>query len=511
MINASKQPILTAKQMHKADQFTIDHNHISAAKLMEYAGHALAAASNKHKLDGGRFVFMIGSGNNGGDGLVAARLLRNKQVPVTVIPLFPLDKLHGEIAHQLELARKAGVKIRPATSANDLPQLDAWLKRAVIVVDAIFGTGLTRPITGWVAEAIVHINKVHCPILAVDIPSGIHADTGQVLGAAIQANVTLPIAAYKWGHWLRQGKQHSGLMLTPASIGITPTTLQQMLADYPITAVASLLIDKHHIQAAFPPRATDAHKQIWGHLWVFGGSMGYTGAPRLAAKGAQAVGTGLVSIACPTDVYPIIAASSLETMVHPQEQAIWQLADVIVAGPGWGKTQQTTLTTILNTNTAVLLDADALNMLATDETLQTILIKRTALTVLTPHPGEAARLLGITSADVQQDRLASILNLVAKYNTWVVLKGEHTLVASPSKQIWLNPFGSVNLAVAGTGDVLSGMIGGLLATGLNPETAIPAAVGLHGLAGEQQGWHKAGQLEHIIAMHAQKLRQANQS
>lgn len=506
MPKQGEKAILTSEQMRMADQYIMDYDGLSVADLMERAGQAMSAASNKYKRDGGRIVIVVGTGNNAGDGFVAARLLRKQQIPVTVIPLLPLNNVAVHIDDQINLAKEAGVKIRPALTASDLPQLEAWLSRAVLVVDAIFGTGLTRPIAGWLLQAIEAMNKAHCPVLAIDIASGIDANSGEVMGAAIQADITLPIAAYKWGHWLQQGREHSGLILAPASIGIRAETICQMFVDCPTPAVKSQLIDINMMQKALPKRCNESFKQTFGHLWVFAGSIGYTGAAKLVAMGAQAVGTGLASIACSNDIYPILAASSLEVMVHPQEHAPWQQANAIVVGPGWGKNQQATFTEVLESNATVVVDADALNMLAEDDALCGLVKARNAQTVLTPHAGEAGRLLGKAAAEIQKNRLASALELVDKYQAWVVLKGAQTLIVSPQKYVWLNPFGSANLATAGTGDVLAGVMGGLLAGGVTPEVAIPAAVALHGLAGEQKGWYRAGQLVDLIAAEVQCMR-----
>lgn len=500
------KPILTTKQMLKAEQYTIDNDGISNTQLMELAGSAVARAANQLKLDGGRIVIVVGKGNNAGDGFVAGRLLRQKHIPVTIIPLFPMTQLKGLVTKQAELAAEAGAKIRPATSTEESDYLRGWLKRAVIIVDAIFGTGLTRPLTGWAAEAVNIINLAERPILSIDIASGIESDSGEILGSAIRADATLPISAYKWGHWLQQGRQYGGNILSPANIGVLEETLFNMIDTYPDTTKQSRLINKELIKKALPKRPAQSHKKTFGHLWIFGGSIGYTGAPKLTAMGSQAVGTGLVSIACPTETYPVLASSALEIMVHPQEHTHWLKANAIVAGPGWGGEQRKKLNEILLSKIPVVLDADALNMLATDETVQHQLKQRSSLTVLTPHPGEAGRLLDVSPAEIQQNRLTSSLKLVDKYHTWVVLKGAQTLVVSPDKEVWLNPYGSANLAVGGTGDVLAGVIGGMLASGLSAEIVIPAAVALHGLAGEENSWHRAGQLEGIISNQVQQLR-----
>ncbi len=493
------KPILTAEQMRMAEQKTMQDTGITSLELMERAGQAIARESHKHKLDSGRMVIVVGAGNNGGDGFVAARLLRKDQVPITVIPLIPLEDMKGDLKYQADLAMQSGVKVRPMVSSDDAEKFASWLKRAVLVVDAIFGIGVNKPITGWISQAIELMNQAHCPTLSVDIASGIHADSGEIMGAAVHADVTLPIAAYKWGHWLKDGKQQDCKMITPAPIGIRKTTMMEMIQAHPFIAEQSLLNDEGIIAEAFPSRPVDAYKQACGHLWIFGGSQGYTGAPSLVAKGAQAVRTGVVSLAVPDDVYPIVAAASLETMVHPESIAPWKKHHAIVAGPGWSDEQTALLNTILGSAKPLVLDANALNLISRDEELQETLRQRQALSLLTPHPGEAARLLGISIAEVQADRIKTALDLVDKLNVWVVLKGARSVVVSPDKHLWLNPYGSANLATAGTGDVLAGVIGGLLAQGIDPDIAIPAGVALHSISGEQSGWHKAGQLEDIIA------------
>jgi len=495
----SSDLILTNAQMRMADQITIEKGDLSGIGLMQRAGAAIAQSLIRCSRDGGRVVVVGGPGNNGGDGFMAASLLRRKHIPVTVIPLVPLDEIKGDAAAMLDICRRAGVKIRPATTNDDLAKLKVWLSRSVIIVDAIFGTGLTRPLDGWFAEVVAAINESDRDVFAVDIASGIHGDSGEVLGIAVEADFTLPISACKWGHWLNDGYHYAGTLLPSAPIGISDETLKEVQADCSTPVCYARIVDRRLVRQAFPPRKEDSHKGDFGELWIFGGSQGYTGAPRLAAKGAQAIGTGLISIACPRDVYPILASSTLEVMVHPQQDAPWQRADAVVAGPGWGRESSKELAELLSAGTTLVLDADALNMLADDTKLASILQSRGSMTVLTPHPGEAGRLLGVATGEIQQDRLAAALALVNRYKAWVVLKGAQTLVVSPEQHVWLTSFGSSRLAVAGTGDVLSGLIGGLLARGIAPDVALPAAVGLHALAGEEREWHRAGQMEMVVA------------
>ncbi len=488
--------IMVAEQIRWADQQTIAEG-TPGGVLMERAGRALAKAVLRYRPDSGRIVIVVGSGNNGGDGYAAARVLAGQNMKVTVVSLADPDGLKGDAAEHAGLARQAGVKVRFCEEDGEL--LSHWLARAVLIVDAIFGTGLARPLEGRMKEGVERINTSGRPVLSVDMPSGIHSDTGEVMGVAVQADWTLPIAVTKWGHWLGAGRDFTADLLSPVDIGISESSIRAAYAAVPNGVAEAVVIDEAMTKSAFQDHPRDTHKTGFGHVWVFGGSKGYTGAPRLTAMGAMSIHAGLVSIACEASVYPVIAASCLEAMAHPQETAPWQSAHVIVAGPGWGMHQQSMLQDILAAHIPLVLDADALNMLAGDNALKELAGKRSATTVFTPHPGEAARLLGCSADEVQQDRPGSALRLAESLGGWVVLKGSESLVVSPESRMWLCPFGSNRLATAGTGDVLAGVIGGLLGQGIQPSDSIPAAVGLHAMAGEQSGWYRAGQLPERIA------------
>jgi len=252
-------------------------------------------------------------------------------------------------------------------------------------------------------------------------------------------------------------------------------------------------------------RSEAAHKNSFGHTWIFAGSVGYTGAPSLAAQGAMCVDVGLVSIACPRHIWPILAAQNLEAMVHPDHHAPWQSADAILAGPGWGMQQSERLHQLIEHRAPLVLDADALNMVARHPSLSNAVLHRPFPTVLTPHAGEAARLLSTTPHTIQQQRTIAIQALVEKFQCTVVLKGAGTLTASPQQPIRQCFRGSPRLARAGTGDVLAGMIAGLLAQAhagqskLHPQTWAEQAVVLHARAGEEPHWYRAGQLPSLIA------------
>jgi len=516
----SETRILTAAQMRWADEETIRLG-TSASALMDRAGKTLAATVLERMPDYGRVVIVAGKGNNGGDGFAAAYYLRQRRLPVTIVSLVAQDELNAVCREYADRARLAGAKIRHADGDGGVDELSRWLLRAVLVVDAMFGIGLNRDLSPAMIDVITRINQTDRPVLSVDIASGLCADTGAVLGAVVQADFTLPIAASKWGHWLAEGRDYTGRLLSVADIGISETTIEQSWQHHGADAHggfcvhSTCLIHDGFLVKAWPKRSRLTHKGSYGHVAVFGGSVGRTGAPQLAGLGAYAAGSGLVSLICPDEVWPVVAAANLEVMCQPQSAACWQHVDAIVAGPGWGTGQEELLQTLLASNKPLLLDADALNMIASNADLQEQLSARgehdDAITVLTPHPGEAARLLGRSNDDVQRCRKECVLALTTRYRCWVVLKGAETLVSSPSGDIYLNPFGSAQLAIAGSGDVLAGMIGTQLAKHVDSSVdlgvLISAAVALHGKAGECRGWYLAGELAKQVADLRQHIEQ----
>jgi len=492
--------------MQWADLRTMER--IASHELMGRAGRAVAEAVLACRPDAGRVVIVTGPGNNGGDGLAAACWLRRRNLPVTVVMLVDGEALRGDARWWFERAREQGVKLR--SCADSVAELDRWLARAMLVVDCMFGTGLTRALEGRFAEAVARINAVDRVVLSVDLPSGIDSDRGDVLGAAVRADFTLPIAAHKWGHWLGAGPEHAGCMLPVAEIGIDEDTIRAAFAACDEGMKGAYLIERATLAQVWPPRPRDAHKGMFGHVWVFGGSVGLTGAPRLAGLGALAAGAGLASLVCPDPVWPVVAGGALELMVHPESSQAWQQPaariDALVAGPGWGKQQGALLETLLTRPEPLVLDADALNMLAVTPALQQSLRARSGVSVLTPHPGEAARLLDVDTGAIQRDRRQAAMALAERFDAWVVLKGRGTLIASPAGELWLCPYGAPQLAVAGSGDVLAGVIAACIARdGQTLARRLGAAVALHALAGEQEGWWLAGGLADRIARLRQRL------
>lgn len=508
--------ILTAAQMRMADEVAIASG-ISGFDLMDRAGRAVAGVVLKNMPDYGRVLILAGPGKNGGDGFAAAHHLRKYRIQVTVVSLVPVASITGDSKAHVVLAISSGVKIREATSVDDICEVERWLSRAVVIVDGMFGTGLSRPLDGLMAETVARINRCDRPVISIDIASGICADTGAVLGAAVNTTITLPIAASKWGHWLAEGRDYTGLLLAAADIGISDEIIQSCWhascdcedVDNCFCVNSTCLINNAYLRAAWPPRPRLSHKGFFGHVWVFGGSVGYTGAPQLAGLGAYAAGAGLASIACPDAVWPVIASANLEVMAHPESCTAWQRADAIVVGPGWGPERGSLLGALLASDKPMVIDADALNTIAANPALQEKVATRSILTVMTPHPGEAARLLGCDVGEVQDDRKQAVLRLVNRYSCWVVLKGSETLVASPERDIYLNPFGSPHLAVAGSGDVLAGMLGAQLARrkgdGATLAELISSTVALHAKAGAKGGWYLAGELAKLVSDMRQKL------
>ncbi len=493
-------PILTSKQMAWADGHSIEEFGVPGQALMTQAGSCLARAIIPRLDDTvkSRLLIVAGPGNNGGDGFAATRWLMKRKMNIQIIFLGRLADLKGDAATHAAEAAEKDIEIIECPNIETLVGWQDSFVNTSMIIDAMFGTGLKRPLIGVMAEAVKIINASTVPVLSVDIASGIDGDSGRILGAAIRARWTLPIAAYKWGHWLNEGREYAGDILAPARIGISDEIIAQSMQEQAGLINRAQLVDRKTISESFPDRPRRSHKKDYGHAWIFGGCQGYTGAPRLAAGGAFAVGSGLVSIACPENIYSVVAASSLEAMVHPQQSAPWHSADSVLAGPGWGTEEQSLLGQLLQSDIPLVLDADALNILAKDQELIDTLVGRESLSVLTPHPGEAARLLGASAVEVQSDRMASALALADKFGCWTVLKGAETLVVSPERYAWVCPFGTPRLATAGTGDVLSGMITGLLGQKQAPEKALPAAVALHALAGEQDGWHLAGDLPAMV-------------
>ena len=465
--------LLRAQAMAALDRRTIEELGIPGPVLMESAAWACVRALLRRWPDrvSGGVLCVCGPGNNGGDGLAIARRLHLRGIPVRAVLPGGRERLSPDAAAQLRLAEACGV---PLTA--DLGPVDEAL-----IVDALFGTGLDRDLGGPLAQAVDAMQQVGRPILSVDIPSGISGTTGQVQGRAVRADCTVTFAALKLGHFTEPGRQHAGHLIR-ADIGIPAERWPDLCAD----AVRLLGPGCLALVSLGPPAA---HKGSFGHLLVVAGSPGKLGAARLTAEAALRAGAGLVTLALsgdrPPGLRPEIMTERLPSSVdgrlgHSAVRAIAALLatrDALAIGPGLGTTPSTreAVAEILGGCAGpAVVDADALNALAP---LTAPLSGGPR--VLTPHPGELRRLL----PDLPGRRLEQVRRLAEASGAVALLKGAGTLVARPDGTAWLNPTGHPGMATAGSGDVLTGVIGALLARGLSPESAACAGAWWHGSVG----------------------------
>lgn len=485
--------LVSAEEMRALDRLTIEGG-TPGHVLMERAGSgatkALLELFPHMRRKGRRALICAGKGNNGGDGFVIARLLRNRGVRTDVVLFGRADDVTGDAARNLRAYRRGRAKLHEVTGDNGLDSLVDCLEDAEIVIDAIFGTGLSADVRGAQAAAIELINAAGVPVFAVDIPSGLHADTGLPLGNAIQAEATATFGFAKIGQILYPGASHCG-ELAVVDIGISSAATT---ARPPTTE----LLDLDAVARLVPTRQPDAHKGDCGHLLVIAGSFGKTGAAQLVTRAALRVGAGLVTVVGPSSLYPIYAAGVLEAMtdVLPDRdgrilfdpQRLREMVagkSAVVIGPGIGthdEAGQVVRWLLDNLAIPLVLDADALTCVATDTAR---LSKSEAPVVLTPHPGEMARLLGADTGSVQADRVGVARRFAESKRCVLILKGARTVIAEPSSHAWINPTGNPGMASGGMGDVLSGVVGGLLAQRLTVSEAARLGVYLHGASADR--------------------------
>ena len=490
-------PVLTAAEMGQADRRTIEEIGIPGAVLMENAGSAVAAAIRRRYPVSRHPVVLCGRGNNGGDGFVVGHRLLDLR-PAVFVAGRKAD-VKGDARLQLEAYERSGGKVA------ELADLAAWeaardvLRRADLVVDALLGTGLRDAPSGLVAGIIEDLAKTAgVPIVAVDIPSGLSSDTGDVTWETVRADLTVTFAAPKRGHVLPPACDRVGDLIV-ADIGIPAAVLAE-------TGTRLWLLEAKDAARAYGPRKPDAHKGTFGHVLVVAGSVGKTGAAILSAGGSLRAGAGLVTVATPAPALPMVAAGRPELMTEPlpvgghggldgealgRALAVAKGKDAVVLGPGLGQdpaTRDFIRGFIAECAAPLVIDADGLNALAAPPGSRSpgapALETRSAATVVTPHPGEMARLVGSEAGEVQRRRLEVAREFAAQSGAVVVLKGHRTVVADPDGRAAVNPTGNPGMATGGTGDVLSGILGALLARGLEPWVAATAAVYVHGLAGD---------------------------
>lgn len=460
------QPIYRTAEIRDIEQRWLSAN--PGISLMERAG--LAAAERARDLLGDRYRVLVvcGPGNNGGDGLVAARHLREWGYRVVAVFLGNPDKLPADASLAYRRLLAAGGALErslPPDSRYDL------------VIDALFGIGLKRPIEGQFAAAIERMNSLPAMVLALDVPSGLDSDTGVARSRAVTATRTLTFLALKPGLLTAAGKQSCGA-LELASLGVDATSL---------VTPRGRLIAESNVATYLGPRDSDSSKANFGSVGILGGASGMVGACILAARAALKLGAGRVYAAALGGLAQGFDPAQPEVMWRKPEalHGLDQLTALVI-GPGLGTTMEAyaVLSEALQSPLPLVVDADALNLLAKHTPVQTDLAGRSAPTVLTPHPGEAARLLNVRSGDIQADRISASLKLSERFRCHVLLKGAGSICAMPDGNWFINPTGNPGMASGGMGDILSGMLGALLAQGLSAQEALLLGVYLHGAAAD---------------------------
>lgn len=485
--------IVTASQMQELDRRTIEEAGIPGATLMERAGTGVVSAfEDTFGSPKGRTICIFcGKGNNGGDGWVVARLMRRKQAKVKTLLLGSVSDLRGDAKTMYRrFVKLAGAKavVTNPTAAS----VQKALSQSDYVVDALLGTGISSTVKATYQEVIQAINDAKRPVIAVDLPSGIHTDTGVILGTAIRADLTVTFGYPKLGLYLGQGIDCSGSVRV-TDIGIPSQFIDDLPGDISLLTASEM-------RALLPPRPASAHKGTFGHAGIIAGSPGKTGAAALAAKAALRTGVGLVTVAIPSRANPVLESKLLEAMTFPvldtesgtfglqalpQIREFASLRDSIAIGPGLTTHPETTQFVQMfmkDLDRPSVIDADGLNALAGH--CEVFKACKGQL-IVTPHPGEMSRLVGHASPRAVNEHRVSVASDFAKaHGVVVVLKGARTVVAHPGGAVTICPTGNPGMASAGMGDVLTGMLAGFLAQGLVPWDAARLGVYLHGWAGD---------------------------
>jgi hydroxyethylthiazole kinase-like uncharacterized protein yjeF len=485
--------ILNAAQMREADRFTIDEIGIPSLVLMENAGRQVVAAMEaayESRLNG-RVAVLCGRGNNGGDGFVVARTLMQRGIDASVFVIGSLTDVRGDAKTNLDILGRLGITVVEINEEQSWELHFSEISQCSLIVDAIFGTGLKSALAGMMETIIADVNASSIPIVSIDLPSGLSADTPHVIGDCIDASMTVTLAAPKLPLVLPPGEEHAGDVVI-ADIGIPHEVIDG------VEGQRIELLTPEQLRDVVEPRAADSHKGDYGRVTIVAGSRGKTGAAHLAAMGALRSGAGLVTVATPASALPIVASMGPEFMTEPLAEslegavvarAIDRLLDlrhdVIACGPGLGRDPAVAdfVRTLLDRATVPLvLDADAITVLAEDP--GRLVGREERDVIITPHPGEMARLIGSAIEEVQANRIDIATDFATTHRVYVVLKGHRTIIATPDGHVFINPTGNAGMATGGTGDVLTGMIAAWLGQLLDAEAACRLAVFLHGAAGD---------------------------
>jgi hydroxyethylthiazole kinase-like uncharacterized protein yjeF len=438
--------------------------------LMEQAGLAVAKLAREIMPDHGTSVLVFaGPGNNGGDAFVVARHLKRWWYRVAVVFAGDPFKLSQDAAKAFAAWRESG---------GDTHDLVPRERRWDLVIDGLFGIGLTRELAEKPAELVTFINELGAPVLAIDVPSGLDADSGRVMGRAVRAAHTMTFIGLKPGLFTLDGPDHCGRVHL-STLGLDPSA---------IVSAAGSLLDLQVVGQVLTPRRANTHKGSYGSLGIIGGAAGMVGAAWLAGRAALRLGTGRVYVGVMDKAAAALDPMQPELMVRSADSVLkLEHLSALALGPGMGLSAAAKglLKNAINAELPLVLDADALNLLAQEPILRRAVTRRAAPTAITPHPAEAGRLLGIRTAEVQADRIAAALALAARLRCEVVLKGAGSICASPDGSWQINTSGNPGLASAGQGDVLTGITAALIAQGCPPGSALRAAVHLHGAAADE--------------------------
>ena len=487
------EPVFTAAEMRALDARAIGTLGIPGPRLMEHAGRGAAAliAGEWAPIRGRRVLVLCGRGNNGGDGFVVARLLKTKGARVRVLLLGARREVTGDASRAL--ARWPG-RIEEVRRAEELAVVERALGEADLVVDALLGTGVTGPARPFEADIIDRLNAAAAlagyPVIALDLPSGLGSDGGTLLGSTVRATLTATFAGWKRSLLLYPGAECAGRVVV-VPIGIPEAEVGR--------GITTFLLEEASVRGFFPRRERDAHKGTYGHLLVVAGSMGKSGAAALAGRAALRSGVGLCTVGTPVSQQPIVAGFGMEIMTEPlPETAALSLAfkakdrilelasprDAVALGPGLSldaESQALARALVAELDRPMVVDADALSALTGHLDL---LDDAPGPRVLTPHPGEMARMLGTTVALVQAHRIETVREFCVRHRVHLVLKGARSVLGGPDGRVFINHTGNPGMATGGSGDVLTGMIGAFLARRFDPLAALQAGCVLHGLAGD---------------------------
>lgn len=477
--------IATREIVREIDRKSIGKYGIPGIVLMENAGRATADVILSEYPYTQEAAVFAGGGNNAGDGFVIARQLISEGIDVVTYVASDPKKYKGDALTNFKALKKLG---------GEIVELGGSLRKfrtADIIIDALLGTGLERPVEGFYKKTIEFINNQPAPVIAVDLPSGLDSDTGHPLGAAVEADITVTYALPKIGTCVFPGADYAGDVFL---VNITsPVELEENIPYELLTA--------YDVSDMLPERQEDTNKGTYGHLLILAGSPGKSGAATLASEGALRVGTGLVTACVPSSLNPVMEQKTTEVMTEPMpetdlgtfgkhsvqlalEMASEKRISALAVGPGMSTTDEAgefLYEIIRRADRPIVLDADALTLISKNPD---ILKKAKAPLILTPHPGEMSRLTGLSIPEIQADRITAALEFSKRYGVYLILKGARSVIATPDGRASINTTGNPGMASGGTGDVLTGVVGGFLAQRLSPEDAAKLGAFVHGAAGD---------------------------